>query len=210
MEGWFKLYRQMENNILWQDKPFAKGQAWIDLLLMANIADGDMLSKGVVVHIKRGQVFRTQKFLADRWGWSIKKVRGFLNLIEKQQMATVEGTAQGILITIEKYAFFQGEGQPMDMDEDSLQGNFRATSGQQNKKNKKEKIFTPPSVDDVQAYCAERNNGIDAEAFVDYYISTGWFIGKNKMKNWKAAVRTWERKQQGTGKQNEEKIYDWT
>ena len=84
MNGWFKLYRQMENNILWQDKPFAKGQAWIDLILMANIADGDVLSKGVVVHVKRGQVFRTQKYLADRWGWSIKKVRGFLTLIEKQ------------------------------------------------------------------------------------------------------------------------------
>lgn len=53
--------------------------------------------------------------------------------------------------------------------------------------------FAPPSVDDVRTYCEERSNNIDAEQFVDYYESKGWMIGKNKMKDWKAAVRTWER-----------------
>ena len=46
----------------------------------------------------------------------------------------------------------------------------------------------------VSQYCRERNNGIDADAFVNFYESKGWMIGKNKMKDWKAAVRTWERK----------------
>lgn len=53
--------------------------------------------------------------------------------------------------------------------------------------------FKQPSVDDVHKYCVERKNGIDAEAFVDYYQTRGWMVGKNKMKDWKAAVRTWER-----------------
>lgn len=53
--------------------------------------------------------------------------------------------------------------------------------------------FSPPSVDDVSAYCAERNNTVDAESFVDYYATRGWMVGKNRMKDWKAAVRTWER-----------------
>lgn len=57
----------------------------------------------------------------------------------------------------------------------------------------KTKRFTPPTVDDVRAYCAERNNNVDAERFVDYYTANGWQVGKNKMKDWKAAVRTWER-----------------
>lgn len=56
----------------------------------------------------------------------------------------------------------------------------------------KRKRFTPPTVSEVQAYCSERDNGIDAQAFVDYYEARGWNIGKNKMKDWKAAVRTWE------------------
>ena len=54
------------------------------------------------------------------------------------------------------------------------------------------KPFIPPTVEEVRAYCMERGNSVDAEAFVDFYASKGWMIGKNKMKDWKAAVRTWE------------------
>ena len=57
----------------------------------------------------------------------------------------------------------------------------------------KRKRFSPPTLEEVRAYCLERNNGVDAERFIDYYTSNGWQVGKNKMKDWKAAVRTWER-----------------
>lgn len=57
----------------------------------------------------------------------------------------------------------------------------------------KAKRFIPPTVDEVAAYCQERGNGLDPEAFVDFYASKGWMVGKNPMKDWKAAVRTWER-----------------
>ena len=53
--------------------------------------------------------------------------------------------------------------------------------------------FMPPSLEEVQDYCQERGNGIDAQHFLDYYSSNGWRVGKNPMKDWKAAVRTWER-----------------
>lgn len=53
--------------------------------------------------------------------------------------------------------------------------------------------FKEPSVDEVAAYCAERGNSVDASRFVDFYASKGWMVGKNKMKDWKAAVRTWEK-----------------
>lgn len=53
--------------------------------------------------------------------------------------------------------------------------------------------FIPPKIEEVQAYCKERNNNVDAERFIDYYTSNGWMVGKNKMKDWKSAVRTWER-----------------
>ena len=56
--------------------------------------------------------------------------------------------------------------------------------------------FIPPTPDEVRAYCMERCNNVDADRFVDYYTSKGWMIGKNKMKDWKAAVRTWEKKDQ--------------
>ncbi|SFH98502.1 hypothetical protein [Planctomicrobium piriforme] len=56
-----------------------------------------------------------------------------------------------------------------------------------------QKKFTPPTVEEVARYCAERNNEVDAEAFVSHYQSNGWKVGKNPMKDWKAAVITWEK-----------------
>ena len=58
--------------------------------------------------------------------------------------------------------------------------------------------FIAPTLEEVIEYCNQRNNNVDAQTFIDFYESKGWMIGKNKMKNWKAAVRTWERKDQGT------------
>ena len=56
------------------------------------------------------------------------------------------------------------------------------------------KRFTPPTVDEVAAYCGERNNRIDPQTFMDFYASKGWVVGKSKMKDWKAAIRTWEKR----------------
>lgn len=58
----------------------------------------------------------------------------------------------------------------------------------------KTKKFVKPTVEEVKAYCEERGNNIDPEHFVDYYESNGWMVGKNKMKDWHAAIRTWERR----------------
>lgn len=54
-------------------------------------------------------------------------------------------------------------------------------------------IFSPPTVEDVKAYCQNRKNGVDAQRWHDFYTAKGWMVGKNKMRDWKAAVRTWER-----------------
>lgn len=60
----------------------------------------------------------------------------------------------------------------------------------------KPKRFTPPSLEDVKEYCESRNNGVDPQAFFDFYTSKGWKIGKETMKDWQAAVRTWERREE--------------
>ena len=57
------------------------------------------------------------------------------------------------------------------------------------------KRFTPPTVEQVREYCQERGNSIDPQRFVDFYASKGWLVGKAKMQDWKASVRTWESKQ---------------
>ena len=71
---------------------------------------------------------------------------------------------------------------------------------------KKSDRFTPPSLEDVQNYCLERNNSVDPQAIIDFYESKGWMVGKNKMKDWKAAVRTWERNRNNSKK--EKTVFD--
>ena len=63
-----------------------------------------------------------------------------------------------------------------------------------NQKEKKSTRFIPPTIDEIKAYCDERNSSVDPESFYSFYESKGWMIGKNKMKNWKMAISTWERK----------------
>ena len=74
------------------------------------------------------------------------------------------------------------------------------TVTQQNREDKKreeenkKKRFTPPTVEEVAEYCRERHNLVDAEQFVDFYTAKGWQVGKNAMKDWRACVRTWEKR----------------
>lgn len=62
-------------------------------------------------------------------------------------------------------------------------------------KKKTAKRFVPPTTDEVRAYCLERRNTVNADAFIAFYESNGWKVGKNSMKDWKAAIRTWEQRE---------------
>lgn len=74
------------------------------------------------------------------------------------------------------------------------------------KENIKRKKFVKPTIEEIQSYCLERNNGINAEAFYDFYESKDWFVGKNKMKDWKACVRTWEKRETKNNEEYKSKI----
>lgn len=84
------------------------------------------------------------------------------------------------------------EMQEMQKELDQLKAENEKLKAKKEKPEKK-KTLDIPTVEEVQAYCTERGNGIDAQHFVDYYSARGWMIGKNKIKDWKACVRTWER-----------------
>lgn len=68
------------------------------------------------------------------------------------------------------------------------------------------KRFSPPTLDDVSAYIRERGSNVDAQRFLDFYTAKGWMVGKNRMKDWKAAVRTWEKRD---SEQNKPFVYDY-
>ena len=84
---------------------------------------------------------------------------------------------------------------------------IRSTSNKTKDIGEKRKRFVPPTVEEVTEYCKERNNNVDPQRFVDYYDANGWMRGKNKIKDWKACVRTWERNEFNS-KPKKELTYD--
>lgn len=196
-KGYVLINRKIEDHWLWTDKPFTKGQAWIDLIMMANYADSELLTKGRVVQIKRGQVFRTIGFLAERWGWSNKKVRAYLDLLKGQAMVTAEGTTEGTLITIENYETWQTLGQESGHSKGQAKGQARVHKRNKNNTNTKtESVTRTPTFEEIKDYVDQMNYEMDPEAFFDYYEETGW-LKKNgqPIRDWKASVRTWARRE---------------
>lgn len=121
-KGYILLHRQIEDNPFWEEKPFDRARAWIDMLMMANYKDKRTIIKGQLVTIKRGQFLRGTESLAERWGWSRGKVRRTLDLMERDGMIKTERTANGTLVTIENYESFQ-DWRPADGTTDG-QANF--------------------------------------------------------------------------------------
>lgn len=116
--GWIKLDRSIENNWLWEAKPFSPGQAWIDLLMMAAHTTGPRQWKGSFLTQHRGEVFTSMVALADRWGWSYKKVGRFIRALEGDGMVQRGDLPKGIRLTIENYTKFQGRGKADDRADD--------------------------------------------------------------------------------------------
>ncbi|QRI54040.1 DnaD domain-containing protein [Clostridium botulinum] len=126
-KGWISLYRAMEDGWLWEDKPFARGQAWIDLLLQANHKDKKTFSKGELVTVKRGSFLTSDQLLADRWGWSRKKVRTFLEVLVKEQMIELKRSPKGTSLTLVNWDLYQGLGTTEEQQKIQQRDNRRTT-----------------------------------------------------------------------------------
>lgn len=105
-KGWMPIYRRLQDHWLWQDKPFAKGQAWLDLLLLASHNDNEFLFGNQIVKNEVGSFITSELKLADRWGWGRKKVRLFLELLQNEQMIVKKGDNKKTTITIVNYSVY--------------------------------------------------------------------------------------------------------
>ena len=140
---------------------------------------------------------------ANRWGVSKDKARNFLVLLEKDGMITHESLGKTTRITICNYDDYQGNSHDSQtLSHFSNNDSQTASHTNKNDKNNKNdnnssketaKRFTPPSIEEVQFYISEKGYSVDAERFVSFYECKGWYVGKNKMKNWKAAITTWSK-----------------
>lgn len=205
MNGFVLLHRKMVD---WEWYTDINVKAlFIHLILMANHSDQNW--RGQVV--KRGELVTSIGNLAAQNGMTVMQVRTALKKLQKTGDVTIKTTSKNTVIMVVNYDFYQAEQQT-----NNTQNNNQVTIEQQTNNNqittnnndnnvnndnndnkresKREKTtrFLKPTLDDVIDYCNERGNGINAQKFIDYYEANGWMVGRNKMKDWKAAIRNWE------------------
>ncbi|MGN0337878.1 MAG: hypothetical protein ACI4EE_10335 [Lachnospiraceae bacterium] len=218
--NWIKLNRSITDHWLWSSgETFSRGQAFIDLLLMAAYADHPVMSQGKKIDLKRGSMVTSIRYLSDRWRWSKDKTMHFLNDLEADGTIKKVSDTKRTVLTIVNYDKYQG----LVTSERTQNGHKTDAERTQNGQTKERKegkrnisnIFVPPTVEEVKAYCEEKGYSVDPCQFVDFYESKGWMVGKSKMKDWKASVRTWQRnnKTGSVGKKNsfnnfEQRKYD--
>ena len=196
-----KLYEKITEWEWYDDVPTYR--VFTHLLLTANWKD----SKWHGIEIKRGQRLISFRGLADETNLSEQQVRTAIAHLKSTHEITQESTHHYTIITIENYENYQ-HCEKTTNTPTNTQPNTASTSDiEEYRTIEKEKIPTvskrksekpirnqiPPTVDMVRAYCIERGNNVDVEKFCDFYESKNWYVGKNKMKDWQAAVRTWEK-----------------
>ena len=109
-EGWIKLHRAIQEHWLWDDEPFTRGQAFIDLLLMVNHKDKKIMFNGELIEVKRGSKITSLRQLSDRWKWSTNKVKKYLEQLQKDGMINYKSDNKKTLLTVENYSVYQGQG----------------------------------------------------------------------------------------------------
>lgn len=149
--SYIKLDRGLKNNSLWLEKPFSKGQAWVDLLILSQGVDKEKTYKGKTQKMEHGKVYTSIYFLSNRWGWSRNRVYRFLQDLVHDEMIAVKGwvldgttdgtnngtikrtnndTKNGTVITIENWEFYQ--------DSESNNGTNNGTTSRTKKSKKTE------------------------------------------------------------------------
>ena len=107
--GYVKIYRKLWDSVYWKSKPFDKGRAWVDLIMLANWEPGELDVRGIIVTVERGQVGWSKKQLANTWGWSEGKVTLFLKQLENRAQIVVQKNNVTSIITIKNYEKYHGE-----------------------------------------------------------------------------------------------------
>ena len=136
-QGWIKLHRTIRECFLWDDKPYDRARAWIDMLLSAMHSDKKTILDGKIAVISKGSFVTSIEALPERWGWSRNKVRSFLEMLESEQMIRTRRTGRGTTVTIVNYEKYQLNGTTGSTTEGTTGSTARSTTESTQKKNSK-------------------------------------------------------------------------
>jgi len=197
--GYFKTWRKITESAVFQNEGLLKVFIWC--LAKAAYKDAFVTvrtGRGISeVKIVPGSFLFGRHSASKELHMSPSTVWKRILKLKKLEILNIESNSHYSIIYIINWPFYQADIEKGDIESD------RQVTGKEHKEEIKEikNIFIVPSIEDVSAYCKERNNSINPQTFIDHYTATGWMIGKNKMKNWRAAVRTWESKNLNPEKQ---------
>ncbi|MBN2086857.1 hypothetical protein JW758_00775 [Candidatus Peregrinibacteria bacterium] len=138
MEGWYSIHRTLLNSDLWLSEKFTRGQAWVDLIGLANHKEGYIRNRGIRLAIERGQVGWSQERLSKRWKWSTGKVSRFFKELEIDGGINRQKNNVSSVITINNYDFYQSDGRANEIaNERQTEGKQSTNNNVNNKKNEK-------------------------------------------------------------------------
>ena len=201
LNGFVKLHRKMVE-WGWYSDCVVK-DVFIHLLIVARYTPGKYMG----YDLKAGQAVIGRKKLAAELGFSEQQIRTALRKLESTGEITTFSTNRFTIVTVENWEFYQcsGESNNQQITNEQPTDNQQITTSKERKniyinnfKEQSEKEAPirkkiPPTLDMVTEYCFKRKNNIDPQYFIDYYTARDWHIGKTKMKDWQAAIRTWEK-----------------
>ena len=205
--GYIKLWRKVKDHRFWlQKRKYSNFEAWIDILLKVNHHENTFHLGDREFKVMPGETITSQLKLSKRWGWSLGKVNLFLKRLQNENEIKLICENKFTKIVVNKWSHYQPKHEnkmktKRKQNENKMKQLDNDKNDNKNDKEVKGKKFTPPTLEEVQAYIKEKKYNIDANTWIDHYISNGWMVGKNKMKDWKAAVRTWSKNKYGNNPQ---------
>lgn len=208
MQNWFKFFggEYLSDPKILSLSP-AERSCWVTILCYASISD----IPGEIKYLTEERIMIMSGLDATREEWN--ETKGVLDKLQKFKMIQIDNE----MITVINYRKRQDsaltayervrkyrEMKRIDNEMITLPQKVKQNDNARREENrieekrieknkkKRESRFAPPSLKEVSDYCKERENGVNSRMFIDFYSAKGWLIGKNKMKDWRAAVRTWE------------------
>lgn len=224
-KGFIMIDRSILEDDMYFSEKFTRMQAYMDLCLLAAFKSRTFYIRGNKVELQPMQVAKSVRDLADRWQWSVNKVRGYLYELEKGDYINTQKTSVNQIITIKKYIVVNTQNDTQINTQTDTQNDTQTDTpiiknnnvNNENKdiviesvvvsneqqtlptptkeKKRRSSVFVKPTLEECIAYANEKGFNWDASRFYNYYESNGWRVGRNPMKNWKAAMRTWNTKE---------------
>ena len=215
-KGYIKIDRAIRD---WQYWGVPEATAlWLHILVNANWKKGYFHG----IEVNRGEFITSISHLAKDVGLTYQQTRSYLEKLEKAENITRKTTNKYTVISVVKYDTYQAldstnqhakqqtnNKQITNKQQTNNNNRIKDKNNKKDKKdNKRESIFIPPTLEEIEQYISTNSLSLDPHIFLDYYTANGWLVGNAPMKDWKATIRNWARRENKPPKAKSNKVFE--